>query len=171
MMMGEDDDMEKKAVYLGRTLEWRRNDLGVRPDRRHVRSLLRESGMEKCRRISTPLSATVEKEGVRSDHSEVSAELATKHRWCSWSRIGWIWEWAAVELAKTMAIPRKGDDERLKRVVRYLHGHLFLLRAMVPSSGRNDKSCFDHGCRSLSLSLNHKWLSRMAVPSDTQLLR
>ena len=31
---------------------------------------------------------------------------------------------AAVELAKTMAIPRKGDDERLKRVARYLHGHL-----------------------------------------------
>ena len=30
---------------------------------------------------------------------------------------------AAVELAKTMAIPREGDDERLKRVARYLHGH------------------------------------------------
>ena len=30
---------------------------------------------------------------------------------------------AAVELAKTMAIPREGDNERLKRVARYLHGH------------------------------------------------
>ena len=30
---------------------------------------------------------------------------------------------AAVELAKTMAIPRDGDDERLERVARYLHGH------------------------------------------------
>ena len=30
---------------------------------------------------------------------------------------------AAVELAKIMAIPREGDDERLKRVARYLHGH------------------------------------------------
>ena len=44
--MGEDDDMVKKAVYLGRTLEWGENGLGVRPDRRHVRSLLRELGME-----------------------------------------------------------------------------------------------------------------------------
>ena len=31
---------------------------------------------------------------------------------------------ATVELAKTMAIPREGDKERLKRVARYLHGHL-----------------------------------------------
>ena len=30
---------------------------------------------------------------------------------------------AAVELAKIMAIPREGEDERLKRVARYLHGH------------------------------------------------
>ena len=45
MLMGEDDDMEKKAVYLG-TLEWSENSLGVRPDRRHVHSLFREFGME-----------------------------------------------------------------------------------------------------------------------------
>ena len=31
---------------------------------------------------------------------------------------------AAVELAKTMAIPRDCDDECLKRVARYLHGQL-----------------------------------------------
>ena len=30
---------------------------------------------------------------------------------------------AAFELAKTVAIPREGDDERLKRVARYLQGH------------------------------------------------
>ena len=65
--MGEDDDMEKKAIYLGRTLEWDENGLGVRPDRRHARSLLRKLGLENCRSISTPLSATVEKERDRSD--------------------------------------------------------------------------------------------------------
>ena len=59
--------MVKKAVYLGRTLEWGENSLSVRPDRRHVRSLLRELGMEHCPSISTPLCATVEKEGNRSD--------------------------------------------------------------------------------------------------------
>ena len=30
---------------------------------------------------------------------------------------------AAVELAKTMTVPREGDNERLKRVAQYLHGH------------------------------------------------
>ena len=49
IFVGEDGDMEKKALYLGRTLEWERNGLGVRPDRRHVRSLLLELGMENCR--------------------------------------------------------------------------------------------------------------------------
>ena len=57
-----------------------RNGLGARPDRRHVRSLLREMGMENCRSVSTPLSATAEREGDRSDCPEVSAELATKHQ-------------------------------------------------------------------------------------------
>ena len=41
--MGEDDDMEKKAVSLGRG----ENGIGIRPDRRHVRSLLPELGLEK----------------------------------------------------------------------------------------------------------------------------
>ena len=69
--MGEDDDMEKKAISLGRTLEWSENGLGVRRDRRHVRSLLRELGTEICRSISTPLSATVEEGGDRSLRPEV----------------------------------------------------------------------------------------------------
>ena len=44
MLMGQDVDMEKKAISLGRTLEWSENGLGQRPDRRHVRSLIRELG-------------------------------------------------------------------------------------------------------------------------------
>ena len=93
-----------------------------------MRSLLRGLGMESCRSISTPLSATVEKDGVRSDRPEVSAELATKHR-TAVARVVYLAQdrldlgVAAVELAKTMAILREGDDELLKRVARYLHGH------------------------------------------------
>ena len=90
---------------------------------------MRELGMETCRSVSTPLSLTVEKEGDRSDRPEVSAELATKHRaavarvvYLGQDRIDWIWEWR-VELAKTVAIPREGDNERLNRVVRSLHGN------------------------------------------------
>ena len=66
----------------------------------------------------------MEKEGVRSDRPEVSAELATKHR-AVVARVVYLAQdrldlgVAAVELAKTMAIAREGDDERLKRVARY----------------------------------------------------
>ena len=56
MLMGQDDDMEKKAIYLGRTLEWSENGLGKRLDRRHVRSLLRGVGNGE---LSKYLHATV----------------------------------------------------------------------------------------------------------------
>ena len=59
----------------------------------------------------------MEKEGDWSDLPEVSAELATKHR--DRLDLGVV----AVELAKTMAIPREGDNERLKRVARHPHGN------------------------------------------------
>ena len=70
----------------------------------------------------------MEKAGHRSDRPEVSAELATKHR-AAVARVVYLAQdrldlgVAAVELAKTMVFPREGDDERLKRVARYLHGH------------------------------------------------
>ena len=118
----------RKPSISGEHWKWGENGIGARPDRRHVRSLLREMGRENCRSITTPLSATVEKEGDRIDRPEVSAELASKHR-AAVARVVYLAQdrldlgVAAVELAKTMAIPREGDNERLKRVARYLHGN------------------------------------------------
>ena len=70
----------------------------------------------------------MEKEGNRSDRPKVSAELATKHRAAVARGVYFAQDrrdlgMVAVELAPTKAIPREGDDERLKRVARYLHGH------------------------------------------------
>ena len=84
--------------------------------------------METCRNISTPLSATTEKEEHRNERLAMSAQLATKHR-AAVARVVYLAQdrldlgVAAVELAKTMAVPREGDNEHLKRVARYLHGH------------------------------------------------
>ena len=106
--------------------------------------------MVTCRSISTSLSATEEKEGDRSDRPEVSAEPATKHR-AAVARVVYLAQdrldlgVAAVELDKTMAIPREGDDERLKCVARYQHGHPDYLQ-WYTLSGRHGYSCFDHGC-------------------------
>ena len=49
---------------------------------------------------------------------EVSAELATNHR-AAVARVVYL---AQDRLALGMAIPREGDNERLKRVARYLRG-------------------------------------------------
>ena len=74
---------------------------------------MRELGMENCRSISTPLCATVEQEGNRSDRPEVSTELVTKHR-AAVARVVYLAQdrldlgVAAVELASTVAIPREG---------------------------------------------------------------
>ena len=92
-----------------------------------TRPLLRELGMENCGSISTPLCATVEMEGIRSDRSDVSAELATKRR-AAVARVVYLSQdrldqgVAEVELGKTMAIPREDDGERVTRVARYLRG-------------------------------------------------
>ena len=93
-----------------------------------MRSLLREPVTESCRSVSTPLSLTVEKDGDRSDGLELSAELAKKHR-AAVARVVYLAQdrldlgVAAVELAKPVAVPKAGGNERLKRVARYLHGH------------------------------------------------
>ena len=78
--MGDDDDMKKKSVFLARTLEWSEDGLGVRSDRRHVRSLLREMGMEICLSVSLSRSLTAIKEGDRSGRRQLSVEVVTNHR-------------------------------------------------------------------------------------------
>ena len=58
-----------------------RKVFGVRPDRRQCVHCCVNWEWKIVENISTPLCATVEKEGNRSDRPEVSAELAaTKHR-------------------------------------------------------------------------------------------
>ena len=61
LLLGADDDMAKYVTYLGRTPERHADGFGLRPDRRHVRQLLRDLGMQDCRSMYTPPSAAVEK--------------------------------------------------------------------------------------------------------------
>ena len=130
LLLGADDDMAKHATYLGRTPEWHADGFGLRPDRRHVRQLLRDLGMEDCRSMSTPPSAAVEKETDQNHLPEICADLAGKHPAAA-ARIVHLAQdrldlrAVAVELARTMAMPGAGDEARLKRVARYLRGRMF----------------------------------------------
>ena len=70
----------------------------------------------------------MEKDGNRSVRPEVGAELAMKNRVAAARVVCFAHDRlelgvAAVGLAKTTSIPKEGDDERLKRVARYHHGH------------------------------------------------
>ena len=79
----------------------------------------------------------MEKEGDRSDRLEVSAELATKHR-------------AAVTRVVYLAQDRLDSEvaavERVALVIQ--------IACNGPSSGGNENSCFDHGCRWGHMSRN-----------------
>ena len=63
----------------------------------------------------------MEKEGDRSNRLEVSRAAVARVVYLAQDRLDL--GVAAVELAKTMAVKREGDKERLKRVARYLRGN------------------------------------------------
>ena len=98
--------------------------------------------MENCRSISTPLSATVEKEGDRSDRPEVSAELATKHR-AAVARVVYLAQdrldlgVAAVELAKN-----HGNSERVTTNVSNVLQDIFVFTLITCKSRKKQTQLF-----------------------------
>ena len=151
-LMGDDGDMVKKAVYLCRTLEWGENGLMVRP--------IEDTCVRCCVSWEWRIGEVSPRHRVPqwrrkefgSDRLEVSAELAAKHRAAVANGFGVLGSGsadlgvAAVELAKTMAIPREGDDERLERVARYLHGRPDYMQ-WYPVQEDTETVVLDHGCR------------------------
>ena len=113
--IGDDDDMEKTAVYFCGTLNWSEDCLGVQPDRTcalivaragygNVSEWVHPADWSDCRWVlNLPRYIELQWHGL-----------------CTWPKTEWIWEWTR----KTMASPREGDNERLKRDARYLHDHL-----------------------------------------------
>ena len=85
---------------------------------------MKEAGLEGAKGAETP--------GVRQDEAEEAEELPAKEaalyrRGCA--RVNYIAQdradlsFASKELSRTMSRPVKGDEQRLKRVVRYLVSH------------------------------------------------
>ena len=113
--MGDDDYKEKKAVYLGMTLEWSEDGPGCSTRSETCAITVARVGFGNVSECVPHATKSHSGKGRRSEihRPEVSAELATKHR----AAVAWVVYLAqdrldlgvaAVELAHTMAIPREG---------------------------------------------------------------
>ena len=138
--------MEKKAVCLGRTREWSENGLSVRPDPRHVRSLLRELGNgELSKYLHATLCQPWRRNEIEVTFRRVSPQniLLLFHGLCTRPRIDWIWKRRQLSSPKPWHF-RERVTTNVSNVL-HLHGHPDYLQ-WYPFQ-EDTYSCFDHGCR------------------------
>ena len=77
-ILGPEHGECKQGTYLGRTITWTTHGLHYEADRKHVRLLLRDIGMEKRSSVSTPGPTEAEVKGKRGevDLNEKTEELS-----------------------------------------------------------------------------------------------
>ena len=66
-ILGLDHGECKQGTYLGRTITWTTHGLHYGADRKHVKLLLRDFGMEKCSPVNTPGPTEAEVKGKRGE--------------------------------------------------------------------------------------------------------
>ena len=130
-VLGPDEGDSKEGVYLGRRIYWREWGIELEGNPKHIQELLKTTGMESCKPVSSPMTA----EDYKDDDSkktdlqrrELTGAEAKLYRrgtalcvYISQDR-GDI-SAATCQLATRMQTPTEYDWERLKRVCRYLKG-------------------------------------------------
>ena len=116
---------ENEGVHLGRRIRWTQTGIEWEADSKHVQTLLSEWHLEDCNPVITPFAAEQEE----SDNAKVPMSTidATAYRRAV-ARINDLsqdrFDLATVanKLSRSMSNPHKGDEERVKRVIRYLKG-------------------------------------------------
>ena len=114
----------QEVKFLGRTIRWTRGGLEWEGDPKHVEGLIQDEDMRGAKGVETP--------GVKHEETYETEELsppeaAAYRRGCA--RVNYIAQdradlaYASKELSRTMSKPMRGDEVRLKRVVRYLAAH------------------------------------------------
>lgn len=94
------------------------------PSHRHAQILIQSFGMESCKCAPTPIAREDEADAEREEMDEAKARfhLGGVARLMYLAQDTVDLSVAACKLAPSMAQPRKGDEIRLKRPVRYLRG-------------------------------------------------
>jgi hypothetical protein len=122
-LMGEAQDLSKEGNFLGRLVRWTTEGIEVESDPKHVEVLLSEWGMEQANGVETPIAPDSDDgEDVRKP---MCAEDARKYRRAV-ARLNYMAQdrcdiaVASKLLSQSMALPKEGDEQGLKRALRYL---------------------------------------------------
>ena len=123
-ILGDDSDDQSEITFLGRRLVWTSDGIEWLGDCKLVQGFLERAGFDEARP-----GASVETPGVKHDKDPEALLMddaaSTRHRGLV-ALLNYIAQdradlsFAAKELSQSMARPRLGDDQGVKRVARYL---------------------------------------------------
>eukprot|EP00973_Karenia_brevis_P046223 6408888-Karenia_brevis.AAC.1 len=126
-VIGPEAKDRKQAKVLNRTITYTDAGIEYEPDPRHAEIIVNELGLEACNSVVTP--GEVEEQFSKEAEKKLSAEQASKYKSIV-ARANYLAvdrpeiQFATKECAKAMSDPSVGDMRRLKRLGRYLKGHL-----------------------------------------------
>ena len=129
-IIGPEDHLGKSVEYLQRTIKWEDDGVTVESDQRHVKELVRTMGMETCKVVNTPLTAQdMKDEPTEKPELEASLNAQATRRFRRGAAIAVYLSQdrpdiaaASCHLARKMSAPNVRDEEKLRRVTRYLRG-------------------------------------------------
>ena len=116
-------------MYLGRTIRWTENGIEVEGNEKHLKELLKCTGLEACRPVSTPLTPEDLKDNKdNADEKKLDSGETKMYRKATALIVYMAQDrpdlsMAACHLARYMQSPTQESWTRLKRVCRYLKGH------------------------------------------------
>ena len=133
-----------EVKYLGRTLRWTEQGIEWEHDPKHSDLLIKEYGMEQCKMLRTPVSSEdFSKEGVMDTREPMDVADARRFR-ASAARLNYLAQdrpdlaVASCLVARAMSNPKRGDEVKLKRAIRYLRQHP-VVSVLYPWQDKNDE--------------------------------
>eukprot|EP00973_Karenia_brevis_P095138 12425852-Karenia_brevis.AAC.1 len=126
-IVGPEGKDEKQLKILNRIITYREHGIDYEPDPRHAEIIVEQLGLKNAKELSTP-GVDQEPESANSDET-LSPEQTTKYKSIV-ARANFLAldrpeiQFSVKECAKSMSKPTRHDWARLKRLGRFLKGHL-----------------------------------------------
>ncbi len=128
-ILGPDEGETREGKFLGRTIEWKSWGLTWRGDEQIVNALIQEWDLSDGKGVDTAGMKDMEESAdIENEVGDMEAEGAARYRSAA-AKLNYVSldnprvAFASKEVSRTMAGPKRGDDIRLKRILRYLVKH------------------------------------------------